>query len=100
MNQRLVFIKNRSISIATRHLKKVLSHRKINKSRRYDLRKSEWCTGCKKRVPQNDMYLIEGHTLCEDCAIKKGLFPLEHTGSRRDKISERGRYLINSNKNN
>ncbi len=32
--------------------------------------------------------------MCDDCAMKAGLFPLGHTESRRDKISEKGRCLI------
>ena len=31
--------------------------------------------------------------MCEDCAIKAGLFLLEHSGARRDKISEGGRRI-------
>ncbi len=31
--------------------------------------------------------------MCEGCAMQKGLFPLGHTGARRDGISEEGRIL-------
>lgn len=51
------------------------------------------CSSCGKKVDVNDLYTYEGNCMCDDCAMKKGLFPLEHTGARRDKISERGRRL-------
>lgn len=41
----------------------------------------------------DDTYTVGAKPMCEDCAMKVGLFPLGHTGSRRDKISEHGRYL-------
>ena len=51
------------------------------------------CSGCDKKLSENDIYIYEGRYMCDDCAMKAGLFPLEHTGARRDKISERGRRL-------
>lgn len=51
------------------------------------------CSSCKKKIPENEIYIYEGNIMCDDCAMKAGLFPLEHTGGRRDKISERGRHL-------
>ena len=51
------------------------------------------CSKCGKTLPEEDIYIFEGRRMCEDCAIKAGLFPLGHTGSRRDKISEKGRFL-------
>ena len=51
------------------------------------------CSECKRESSERDIYTIDGRKLCEDCAMDTGLFPLEHTGSHRDKISERGRRL-------
>ena len=51
------------------------------------------CLSCGRRVADDETYSIEGKPLCEGCAMMKGLFPLEHRGLRRDKISERGRRL-------
>jgi hypothetical protein len=51
------------------------------------------CKGCRKAFSEKDIYTVGGKRLCEDCAIEAGLFPLEHTGLRRDRISERGRRL-------
>lgn len=51
------------------------------------------CKSCRKKLSESDVYLYEGNQMCDDCAMKAGLFPLEHTGARRDKISERGRRL-------
>ena len=51
------------------------------------------CKGCGKEIAENEIYIYEGKRMCEDCAINTGLFPLGHTGSRRDKISEKGRHL-------
>ncbi len=51
------------------------------------------CGSCGKKISENDVYAYEGNRMCDDCAMKAGLFPLEHTGARRDKISERGRRL-------
>ncbi len=51
------------------------------------------CGQCGKRLSEEDVYIFEGKRMCDDCAMKAGLFPLEHTGARRDKISERGRLL-------
>jgi phage FluMu protein Com len=51
------------------------------------------CSHCGKMLSENDIYIYEGKHTCDDCAMKAGLFPLEHTGARRDKISERGRRL-------
>ncbi len=51
------------------------------------------CSSCSKKIAENEIYTYDGKRMCDDCAMKTGLFPLEHTGSRRDKISERGRRL-------
>jgi recombinational DNA repair protein (RecF pathway) len=51
------------------------------------------CCHCGKKLSEDDIYIFEGKHMCDDCAVKAGLFPLEHTGARRDKISERGRRL-------
>ena len=51
------------------------------------------CTGCGKEISEKETYTGEGKRMCEDCAINAGLFPLGHTGSRRDKISEKCRHL-------
>ena len=51
------------------------------------------CNLCGNEIPKNEIYTYEGKRMCEDCAINTGLFPLEHTGLRRDKISEKGRRL-------
>jgi hypothetical protein len=51
------------------------------------------CEACKKDFPEDEIYTFEGKQMCEDCAIDKGLFPLGHTGLRRDKIAEKGRRL-------
>lgn len=51
------------------------------------------CSVCGKRISENEIYTYEGKSMCEDCAINSGLYPLGHTGLRRDKISERGRRL-------
>jgi hypothetical protein len=51
------------------------------------------CGNCGKETSENEVYVYEGKRMCEDCAIKKGLYPLGHTGLRRDKISEKGRCL-------
>jgi len=51
------------------------------------------CSSCGRQLTGEERYLLEGNCMCEDCAMEKGLFPLEHTGSRRDRISERGRRL-------
>jgi hypothetical protein len=51
------------------------------------------CSNCGKKLSEKDIYIFEGKRMCDVCAMKAGLFPLEHTGARRDKISERGRRL-------
>jgi len=51
------------------------------------------CKVCHKEVSENEMILFDGKKMCEECAMNKGLFPLGHTGLRRDKISEKGRHL-------
>ena len=51
------------------------------------------CRQCGTKLSENDIYIFDGKSMCDDCAMKAGLFPLEHTGARRDKISERGRRL-------
>ena len=50
--------------------------------------------GCGKDIFENDIYTYEGKQMCEDCIIKEGLYPLEPTGLRRDKISEKGQVLF------
>jgi hypothetical protein len=51
------------------------------------------CGSCSRKISEHEIYIYEGQRMCDDCAMKDGLFPLGHTGARRDKISERGRYL-------
>ncbi len=51
------------------------------------------CSDCNKEISESEIYTYEGKRVCEDCAIKSGLYPLGHTGLRRDKISEKGRRL-------
>ena len=51
------------------------------------------CSACGKELSESETYLYEGRKMCEDCAVAAGLFPLGHTGLRRDKISEKGRQL-------
>ena len=51
------------------------------------------CSNCCKDYNENDIYSFGGNLLCEKCAMKEGLHPLQHTGLRRDKISEKGRLL-------
>jgi recombinational DNA repair protein (RecF pathway) len=51
------------------------------------------CSSCGKEVSENEVYIYEGKRMCEDCAIKTGLYPLGHIGARKDKISEKGRCL-------
>jgi hypothetical protein len=51
------------------------------------------CKVCGKEISEDETYTYEGKRMCEECAIGAGLFPLGHTGLRRDKISEKGRYL-------
>ena len=51
------------------------------------------CSVCGKELSENEIYTYEDKRMCEDCAIKAGLYPLGHTGLRRDKISEKGRHL-------
>jgi recombinational DNA repair protein (RecF pathway) len=51
------------------------------------------CNRCGKEVSEDQVYTYEGKHMCEDCAMKAGLYPLGHIGSRRDKISEKGRCL-------
>lgn len=51
------------------------------------------CEQCEKELKDDDVYLFNQVELCESCALTSGLFPLEHTGLRQDKISERGRKL-------
>jgi len=51
------------------------------------------CSSCCKEVSEKDIYTYEGKRMCEDCEIKAGLYPLGHTGLRRDKISEKGQRL-------
>ena len=49
------------------------------------------CISCGKDVPEDDIYYFKGKHMCDDYAMKAGLFPLGHTGSRSDMISEEGR---------
>jgi len=51
------------------------------------------CSRCGKKISADDIYTYQGKAMCDDCAMQAGLFPLGHTGLRRDKISERGRCL-------
>ena len=51
------------------------------------------CGDCGKNLPEEEIYLVEGQQRCEKCAVKAGLYPLGHTGLRRDRISEKGRLL-------
>ena len=51
------------------------------------------CSSCGKMLSEDDVYVYDNKHMCDDCAMKAGLFSLEHTGARRDKISERGRRL-------
>jgi hypothetical protein len=51
------------------------------------------CSSCGKEISENEAYLYAGKLMCENCVVKAGLYPLAHTGSRRDKISEKGRCL-------
>ena len=51
------------------------------------------CGSCGKKISEKDVYTYGGNRMCDDCAMKAGLFPLEHTGARQDKISEKGRRL-------
>jgi hypothetical protein len=40
-------------------------------------------------ISENEVYTSNGKDVCEDCAMQAGLYPLGHTGARRDKISEK-----------
>ncbi len=51
------------------------------------------CDSCNKKIHENEIYIYKGKRMCDDCAMKSGLFPLDHTGARRDKIAENGRRL-------
>lgn len=51
------------------------------------------CGRCRKPLGPDEVYGGDGCRMCDDCAMTAGLFPLEHTGPRRDRISERGRHL-------
>ena len=51
------------------------------------------CDLCGKAVREENIYLRDNKAMCEECAMMTGLFPLGHTGVRRDKISEKGRQL-------
>ena len=51
------------------------------------------CEKSGRDCPEEDIYSVNRKNLCEDRAIADGLFVLEHTGGRRDKISGRGRDL-------
>ena len=53
----------------------------------------ETCVDCGKAFDPEDLYEVEGGVRCETCAMKAGLYPLGHTGLRRDKISEKGRLI-------
>ena len=52
-----------------------------------------FCTNCSKEITEGETYTVDYKPMCENCAIETGLFPLEPTESRRDKISEKGRHL-------
>ena len=51
------------------------------------------CSVCGIEISENEISIYETKRMCEDCAIKAGLYPLGHIGLRRDKISEKGRRL-------
>ena len=51
------------------------------------------CEVCGQEFPQEEIYTLAGRALCEACAVKAELYPLGHTGMRRDRISEKGRQL-------
>ena len=53
---------------------------------------TKFCIECNKQIALNDTYNYEGKIMCDNCAMKAGLFPLGHIGMSRDKISEKGRY--------
>ena len=38
------------------------------------------CSRCGKEITKNIAYIHQGKTMCEDCAMHMGLFPLGHTG--------------------
>jgi hypothetical protein len=44
------------------------------------------CKVCGKEISEDETYTYEGKRMCEECAKGEGLFPLGHTGLRRDKI--------------
>jgi len=48
------------------------------------------CTNYGTEISENEVYTCNGKDMCEDCAMHAGLYPLGHTGARRDKISEKG----------
>ena len=43
-------------------------------------RKIITCSLCNKKISGEKVYTQRNKTMCEDCAIKEGLFPLGHTG--------------------
>jgi hypothetical protein len=49
------------------------------------------CSVCGKEVSENDLYTFDGKEMCDKCCMNEGLYPLGHSGMRRDKISEDGR---------
>jgi hypothetical protein len=51
------------------------------------------CSKCGKELPESELYAMHGTLMCDDCAMRAGLFPLEHSGARRDRISENERRL-------
>lgn len=51
------------------------------------------CGNCGMEISKNEVYTCNEKDMCEDCAMQTGLYPLGHTGARRDKISEKGRCL-------
>jgi hypothetical protein len=52
------------------------------------------CASCSREITEEDTYMIDHKSMCEDCAIQVGLFPLGRTGLSRDTISEKGRYAV------
>ena len=39
------------------------------------------CSRCNKEISAGKVYTFRYKIMCEDCAIRTGLFPLSHTGS-------------------
>ena len=41
------------------------------------------CSRCDKELEESEFHTHKGRPICEDCLIRIGLFPLEHTGQHR-----------------